>query len=43
MTRDVTGGRLDLDHVGAEISEQQRGVRSRHDRGEIDHPHSVER
>jgi hypothetical protein len=43
MTRDVTGRRLDLDHVGAEISEQQRGVRSRHDRGEIDHAHSVER
>ena len=40
--RDVAGGRFDLHDVGAEVGEQERCVRARHHRREIDHPHALE-
>ena len=40
---EVAGRRLDLDHVGAEVGEQQRAVRPGDHRGEVDDAHAVER
>ena len=42
MTGDVTGRRLDLDDVGAEVGEQERRVRTRDDTREVDHPDALE-
>jgi hypothetical protein len=40
---DVTGGSFDFDHVGTELGEQQRRVRARDHRGEVDDPDALER
>ena len=40
---DVARRRLDLDHVGAQVAQQQRGVRSGEDGGEVDDTDAVER
>src|SRR5437870_419574 len=39
----VAAGRLDLDHVGAEVGEDLRRVRAHHHRGEVEHAHAVQR
>ena len=39
----VALGRLDLDHVSAEIAEDLRGERAEHDRGGIEDANTVER
>src|SRR5262249_18743555 len=39
----VTGRRLDLDHVGAELRQQLRGVRARDDGRQVDHADAGER
>jgi len=33
---------FDLDHAGAEVGEQQGGVRTRDGRGQVEHPHTFE-
>lgn len=39
---DGVRGRLDLDHVGAEVSEDLGGVGAHHDGREVDHAHTVQ-
>ncbi len=39
----VTGGRLDLDHVGTEVGEVPRGAGAGEHRCHVDHPQPVER
>ena len=43
LTRRITAGRLDLDDVGAEVREEHRAVRTRHDLRDVEHPKAVER
>ena len=40
---EVAGGRLDLDHVGAEVGEHPAAVRARQHPRQVEHPDPVER
>ncbi len=39
----IAAGRLDLDHVGAEVGEQHAGKRPRHVLGVLEHPDPIQR